>query len=72
MNLSKGGEALTEGLKNLGINGAIVLVLGFLFNRDLKERNKLVRVIDREEKLGNLLVKIKENKNIDNLELYSR
>lgn len=57
----KGGEGapdLTDTLKNLTINGAAVGVLGFIFQRDLKGQKSDKRIIEREEALARLQVKL--------------
>jgi len=55
----KGGEGapdVTETLQNLGINSAAVVVLGGLLYRDLKSKEKDVKVTKREEEMGRLLI----------------
>jgi hypothetical protein len=57
----KGGEGapdLTESLTNLGINGAAVVLFGFLVARDLQSKERDTRVTSREEELGRLLVSV--------------
>ncbi|CAD7695268.1 unnamed protein product [Ostreobium quekettii] len=56
----KGGEGapdLQESITNLGINLAAVVVLGFLFYRDVSQSDKDAAVTAREEALGALQVR---------------
>lgn len=52
-----GGEDLTQQLTNLVVNAGSLLVLVFFLLRDLAEREKSERVMERLEKLGKLQVK---------------
>eukprot|EP00199_Chlamydomonas_sp_CCMP681_P000535 CAMPEP_0119113798 /NCGR_PEP_ID=MMETSP1180-20130426/45215_1 /TAXON_ID=3052 ORGANISM="Chlamydomonas cf sp, Strain CCMP681" /NCGR_SAMPLE_ID=MMETSP1180 /ASSEMBLY_ACC=CAM_ASM_000741 /LENGTH=471 /DNA_ID=CAMNT_0007102049 /DNA_START=9 /DNA_END=1424 /DNA_ORIENTATION=- len=57
----KGGEGapdLQESVQNFAINSTAVVLLGWLVDRDLQSKQKVVRVTEREEVLGRLQIEL--------------
>ena len=54
----EGAPDLQETIINLSINGAAITIFGFLFSRDLQQKDKDAAVVAREEALALLQARV--------------